>query len=342
MWLGLRYLAVGMPADTAILSELGVGDDVKDTAMVLRYKRLSRDFPNIKLGPDESIYDHFKRLENAKRGIQDRGPQSVPAFTLNNPDPDVASWITGTKGAPPVGQQQSGLPARDPGWWTSPWSESRGYGAPPMDQRTPGATMRSPNGPSYAPDPQSMQNWVQWLRDKGISVNHALEVPNAARSLPNRPHGRDLVQEFTGPTTDDSMSTAVRGLPEDMGGMGRSWRQRAKDFLGRRKASTTVVDYIEGTLVAVASLEDSMHTAGWGYHRSGSGNWYQKTIGDKVHILEEQPDGSWIHNSGPTEDDMSDNPIGFMSLERAMLHAHHGLTGVDYRPKPPSTVQRMN
>jgi len=66
--------------------------------------------------------------------------------------------------------------------------------------------------------------------------------------------GRDIWSEFTRPepeSDDDNLHAVLKDLPEDLGGFGKSWKQKAKDFLGRRRASEEVNEYISSALVSM-------------------------------------------------------------------------------------------
>lgn len=296
------------------------------------YDALKAEFPDVE-SPSADIYGmpdqvaHLELLRNLKKQKnEEEAAAARPASDLPRRTPRT----------PPR------LPERDPGWYTSPESQSAGFGVPPLERRTPGESLRPSNAPGYAPDPQSMQDWVKWLNSKGITVDHTLQRPDAAqRQEPYRPlTGPEIWHQFVGPSTDESLDTALHGLPQDMGGLGRSWKQRAKDLFSRRRASAVVADYINGVLVT-AGVRDTMENEGWTHHESGSGNWYQKKIGDQVHVIVSQP-GGWIHNFGPSAEEMSDNPRWHDNLSDAVMSANrHGKVQVGFKAAPPS-IHRFN
>jgi hypothetical protein len=100
-----------------------------------------------------------------------------------------------------------------------------------------------------------MQDWVQSMRDKGITLDHTLQRPDAARPADMvRPRGHDIWSDFVGPSTPESRDIAenmrLRDLPGDQGGFGKpTLLDRAKDMFSRRRVSATVNDYINNVLM---------------------------------------------------------------------------------------------
>ena len=96
----------------------------------------------------------------------------------------------GARGPVPVGGRQDPLrqarpaadpprpavhPGRDPGWYTKPDAGVAGYGVPPLPNRDPMATFRQDTTPTAVPPQQSMDDWLKFLADKGIYVDHNLK-----------------------------------------------------------------------------------------------------------------------------------------------------------------------
>lgn len=195
-----------------------------------------------------------------------------------------------------------------------------------------------------------MQDWVNWLRDKGINVNHSLMRPDAAQMIDRGPMpiGQDIWRDFVGPTTNESLHQHLKELPQDQGGLGRSLTQRVKDLFGGRRvrASAIVTDYINEVLVgevlpaktadagddAVAAFwrrHKAMTDAGWKFHESGTGNHYEKKIGDKTHRImgdNHQGQNGWTHSvSGQI-------PAFYTDIRDALMHAHSGQQQAGFAP----------
>lgn len=285
-------------------------DDLAD------YDRLKRKYPDVP-APEFDTYglpdevSHLKALREREQQEQaPRPPEHVP--------PDL-----------------KGMPQRIPGWFTGDAMDAPppGWGIPPMSRRDPGATMRSPVSPTARPQQQSMEDWIKWLGDKGIVVDDNGMRVDPAGPLPHRPlTGPQIWQPFVDSTTDESYAQYLRELPENQGGLGKSWRQRAKEMLGRRRASAITVDYIKGILVT-AGVHDKMEENGWTVHMSGGGlSHYSKQIGDRIHVIVPDEDG-WVHNSAPADspvnewgeyEQMGTTPIGHKTLTDAVMSAERG------------------
>lgn len=348
MWLATKY-AAGKPLPDLGLVKNELGGSISDAIL---YRQLIGKHPEVELGPDQEISNHFSRLKAAERNFQARRNPDLERrekareqgklrpLAPVEPDTNASSWVTGPSTDSPT--TPAGLPQRIPGWFTGGAMDTPppGYGVPPMPKRTPGDSMRSPNSPSYAPKQQSLQDWVSWLGDQGITLNQALQRPDAANNQvppPPRPRGQDIWAPFV-----------PRGLrpatppPQNPSGVG-ALVDKVKGLFGPRKrtASTVVAEYIEGVLIELGEMprktasrvHDVMTGDGWSHHESGSGDWYQKQIGDKVHRIIRQEDG-WIHNSGPTADDMTGIPFMTDDIHNAIMRANRGKVQVGFKPPP--------
>lgn len=329
MWLATKY-ADSRGSKDIPLPDLGtvkkeLGDSLEDA---IKYRKLYQDHPHVERGSD-SISDHYTKLKAAEADRQgarnvdmERRQRAREEGKLRplgpaEPDTSMTSWVTEPRAPSPT--TPAGLPGRIPGWYTGDAMDAPppGYGTPPMPKRSPGDSMRPSHGPSYAPKPQSIKDWVQWLRGKGISVDHSLQRPDAARP----------------PAPQEAPPPMLRG--HDI------WGEFTKPGRHRRAASAIVTGFIEGVLFdlgemlrkTASRLHDTMTGEGWSHHESGSGNWYQKKIGDKVHVIVRQPDG-WIHNYGPDENNMGDNHMMFDDIQGALMRANRGNVQVGFRPPP--------
>lgn len=205
------------------------------------------------------------------------------------------------------------LAERDPGWYVSPESQSAGYGVPPMPRRIPGDFLRPSHSPGYAPDQQSIQNWVNWLRSKGIEVDHTLQRPDAARPMPPQSRGY---------TTGPEIWHQFVDAPSYSG------RQLVSSFIKR-----AISDYAHQ-----AMLDDGWTFHG-GHYPGQMGSWYQKTIGNRTHVIVK--DDCWIHNSAPAGSEPNEygelpvdqNPMGFNKLSDAIMYAHTGNMHGNFRSK---------
>jgi hypothetical protein len=314
VWLATKYAADRTNLPPLALDELGMQDAIK-------YRRLVDQHEDVRRAPGEAISDHYSRLQhahdqwrNADTTDADRravDPRAKPVVDEAAKTPAWATRFQETAPVAPSPTSPAGLPQRIPGWYTGDAMDAPppGYGTPPMPKRNPGDSMRPSHGPSYAPKSQSIKDWVQGLLEKGISVDHNLQRPdavNATRSPAPMLRGHDIWGEFTKP--------------------GRH----------RRAASAIVTGFIEGLGEMprkTASVHKVLTDDGWSYHESGSGNWYQKKIGDKVHVIHRQPDG-WIHNSGPTADDMTGTPLMTDDIHNAIMRANRGNVQVGFKPPP--------
>lgn len=313
MWLATK-LAAGKPKIPPLAM---LQDQLGNTEDAILYRRLAEDHPQVERGPDETLSDHFSRLKSAQeswraRDTTDatrrrRDPRTKPAKGKK----PTKSWGTDL----PEFRPPSGLPQRDPGFFTSPVSQSREFGVPPLPKRDPGASLRAPVTPSAVPSPQSMNDWMKWLADKGIY----LDSDGRRRTEPRRAlTGPEIWHPFTRPAPEPAYA-----------GRHRAARAAAASYI------KSVLDREAVEIIRLAgSVHDTMTGEGWSYHESGSGDWYQKKIGDKVHVIVRQDDG-WIHNSGPTENEMTGMPIMFNDLQGALMHVNRGKPQVGFRPPPP-------
>lgn len=402
MWLAARYGAgkARMPSDALLVDQLGSGEDARlykklvrdypeiergpDQEIAEHYNRLKSAFEkeNVEVGEGSSgapkprgvpkRYMTFDDPDYEWPTIEERTePRNVP-MAIRTPEELAAEQGEGVEPPPPPANdlprrvpRNRPLAPRDPGWYVSPESESAGYGVPPMPRRTPGDSMRPSSGPGYAPPQKSMDDWINWLRSKGIEIDPTtLQRPDAVRTLPPpRPRaltGPEIWMPFVNQSGGDLADSYLRDLPESAGGLGKSWKQRFKDLRNRRRASAEVVDYIEGVLVKVAADVDEdgfsipgYHTTmmddDWGFHGAYPGqfgSWYHKPIGDRIHVIVNQGPGDWLYNSAPVgsepneydEYPVDQNPQGFTDLRDAVLHANRGQQiGIRARPISPTS-----
>lgn len=190
----------------------------------------------------ETQQDHAKRLRGAREAIEKtydqwlNGPvpagEAIPGTAVvENRRPDLAI------------SDRPALLRREPG---------KSFNDDPLGRADlPARTPRSPE-PGYAPPQQSLKQWVDWLRSRGIEVDHTLQRPDAARPRDRAMTGPEIWHPLVDWDTRSERSQPDQqlvDLPEGEGGMGKSWTQRAKDFMNRRRASVLVTDYIEGVLV---------------------------------------------------------------------------------------------
>ncbi len=340
MWLAIKEAAgKKKPPSLSLLR-----DQLGGTSNAILYRRLFEDHPEVERGSEEEVSSHFSRLQRAQQQWRDRDTTDIDrrrmdprAQVSEDPGAKPPAWTTlgEPEPEPDYGPRDlKGMPQRIPGWFTGDAMDAPppGYGTPPMSRRDPGATMRSPESPSARPRQQSMQDWINWLGTKGIVVDDNGMRAQPAGPLPHRPlTGPQIWQPFIGPTTDESYAQHLRELPEDQGGLGKSWRQRAKDMFSRRRSSVAVTDYIKSILVT-AGARESMESDGWTV-RSNSGGGiehYSKQIGDNIHLIVPQP-GGWIHNFAPANspvnewgeyEQMSSNPRWHDRLEDAVMSAN--------------------
>lgn len=320
MWLATKEAASRGSRDIP-LPDLGTVKKELNGSLedAIKYRNLYQDHPHVERGPDQKISDHYTKLKAAEADRQgarnvdmERRQRAREEGKLRplgpvEPDTSMTSWVTEPRAA--TSPASNGLPGRIPGWYTGDaWdAPPPGYGTPPMPRRTPGDSMRPSHGPSYAPKQQSTEDWIQWLRGKGITVDDTLQRPDAARPP----------------------------APKEAPRPGRH----------RRAVSAIVTGYIEGLgempSKTASRLHDTMTNDGWNYHESGSGNWYQKKIGDKVHVIIRQPDG-WIHNSGPADQapdehgqyEMTGTPFMTDDINNAIMRANRGKVQVGFKPPP--------
>lgn len=326
MWLAIKEAAGKAKVPSLKL----VQDQLGSTKDAILYRRLVGDHPEVERGPDETLSDHFSRLQRSQEDWRaedttdvkrrQRDPRAKPRVDEVAKTP---AWAT-LKDALPRHEM---LPGRNPGWFTSPESQSREFGVPPMARRTPGDALRPSHGPSYAPERQTVEQWNSWLADRGISLDPSgRRMSPADMALPQRlPRGHQIWEQF--------IDTSA---PEEYGGR------------HRRAASAVVSSYVQGLLddlempsKTAGNAHDSMMGQGWDFHESGSGNWYEKKIGDKIHRIVRQPDG-WIHNFGPADGErdefgdvaMGEYPTMFNDLGSAVLHANRGQIQIGFKPPP--------
>lgn len=180
--------------------------------------------------------DSFDRAKNDWETAEIPAGDAVPATAVVDRTPDLAI------------SDKPALMRRVPG------EDLKRNPPPPMSgrdlpRRTP--LGRDPSQPSYAPRPQSHIEWLQDMGQRGIFVDSDGNRVQPRRPTPGPPRGHDIWGEFTRPESqpeDDSLHSALKDLPEDQGGLGKSWKQKAKDFIGRRRASVEVTDYIGDVL----------------------------------------------------------------------------------------------
>lgn len=351
MWLAIKLAAEAKLPDLGHLMRNGLG-----TVDAIRYRKLVEKHPGVERRHDEPLSDHLSRLDRADAADAATNPDAArraqdPAAKVRTEETTVAphsalpgAWTPHTvlDEPPAPASTEPALPGRPVGFFTSPESESRGFGVPPVSQRVPGNALAPSHGPSYVPQQQSMQDWVNWLRGKGITVNHQLMRPDAAQIDPGPlPQGQDIWRDFVGPTTTDSLNQHLKELPESAGGLGTSWTKRIKDLFPRRVRSSAIVnEYISGVLTGevlpkLAAESDPaaafwdrfnrMKKAGWDFTESGSGNHWHKEINGKHHFLVGEPDG-WTHyiSNSPTSyaGSMGYGPIP--NLDEAVLDAKIG------------------
>lgn len=258
MWLSIKEAAgrakpksaVGPAMDKMVRDELGLQGAIHYNRLLDRFP--PDEAPEAQRGPDETISDHYSRLkrtldEERAAYERDRGaPKIAPVRERALEDEPTPEWLQlkqkAEEAAPPRKPGQ-----REPGWHTSPGSESYGYGVPPEPVAGPLTNTGIPPGGPQSPQ-QTMQQWLADMRGRGITLNHSLQRPDAANVYQApRPMGRDIWAPFIGPSTDSSYATRTREADE--GGLGKSLKQRVKDKFRSRKASSVVTDYIEGILV---------------------------------------------------------------------------------------------
>jgi hypothetical protein len=311
------------PVDKLHINELG-------TQGAIHYRRLlgrfpSGRYPEAQIGPDETIEHHYSRLKGLLNDelasgqaelsrAREQGklsPQTTYEETTSKPisQPWVGDLPTGNA---PVSDLH-GLPQRIPNQYTTgnpefgtkPFS---GWELPPADQ----PLHTGPRAPMPAPQQQSMQDWVNFLRGKGITLNHQLMRPDAVQMQGPMPQGQDIWSDFVGPTTPESYHQYLKDQPAGPNTFGKSWKQRAVDLIRGRRSSTIVNEYISGVLTGevlpklaeydpVAAFwkrHNNMLAQDWKFHESGSGNYYEKNINGKTHrIMGDRHDGEngWTH-----------------------------------------------
>lgn len=375
MWLAIKESilkeAAGRvkdPADKLLVNELGVQG-------AIRYRRLLDRFPaseapEAQRGPDETISDHASRLEkrlkdelaagqSEREQAREQGrlkPQTTIEETQQAPVtmPWVGDLPTGNVPAAP--SDLGGMPRRIPNQFTTGNPEFGtkpfpGWEVPPANQ----PLHTAPRTPMRAPEPQSMQDWVNFLRGKGITVNHQLMRPDAVQMQGPMPQGQDIWKDFVGPTTTDSMHQYLKDQPAGPNTFGKSLTQRVKDlFNGRRvRASTVVTEYISGVLTGevlpkIAAAGDSyedhvakfnarqkmMKDEGWNFHESGSGNWWEHPeTGHKI-MYDTARDRDGNIQEGYTHQKPGGIPTFYPSLHEALLASKVGSLG-HISVKPP-------
>lgn len=288
MWLATKHAAVTkgrgrqapVPVNPTTLKDLD------------EYNALREEFPDVE-APSADMYGqpdqvaHLKLLRELKQQAE-MEPEPPAPDEPSSPPSDLPRRVP----------RNRPLAERDPGWYVSPESQSAGYGVPPMPRRRPGDSLRPSHGPGYAPPQQSIQDWVRWLRSKGIEVDHTLQRPDAAR-----PH--------RGYTTGPEIWMPFVDAP------GYSGRQMVAAFIKRAISDRSHQTMLDG---------------GWTFHGGQypgqMGSWYQKTIGDRTHVIVKDDD--WIHNSAPAGSEPNEfgelpvdqNPMGFGKLSDAVMYAN--------------------
>jgi hypothetical protein len=322
MWLATKLGARKAPKERP-LPDLGiVQNELGSTKDAVRYRRLFQEHPSIELGPDETIDHHYSRLKSAEADRLGRDTTDVDRRArdremgkLKTPAPvgevtDARSWATGPARVENAPSDLKGMPQRIPGWFTGDAMDAGppGYGVPPMSRRDPMATRRPPISPSAVPPLPTHDEWVRGLADKGIYLN-----PDGSRmtpeqlALPQRPlRGHQIWEQFTRPA-------------------------------GQHRAAMVVVAYVRRVLTeddAIAQFwrrHNAMLGNGWEHHESGSGNWYEKKIGDKTHRIMNDTMGDqqgWTHHvTGET-------PKFYDDLHDALLHASTGQMQASLVQKP--------
>ena len=340
------------PVDKLHINELG-------TQGAIHYRRLlgrfpSSRYPEAQIGPDETIEHHYSRLKSLLNDelspgqaelsrAREKGklsPQTTYEETVSKPisQPWVGDLPTGA----PAASDLKGLPTRIPGQYTTgnpefgtkPFS---GYELPPEGQ----PLHTGPRTPMRAPQQQSMQDWISFLRGKGITLNHQLMRPDAVQMQGPMPQGHDIWSDFVGPTTPESYYQTLKDAPAGPNTFGKSWKQKAQDLFRRRRSSTIVNEYISGVLTGdvLPALTAAVNPGpGW---RTEDGENFYKEFGDRTHVLSRQPD-SWAWNTGPTgkfdeygDPEMDGNPRFFDTLESALLHINQ-VPNQRIRAVPPS------
>lgn len=340
MWLALRYFADQRVASMLLEPKLGVSrpvgapSDLPDLGLIVKelgsaadgilYRRLLQHHPDVVRGPDEEMGHHFSRLKRADAELRARNlgdaarraedPRLTHGKPATAPPKSNATWVTSP--APnPTPSSSLGLPQRIPGWFTGDAIDAAppDWGTPRMPQRTPGATPGPWRSTAYPPQ-QTHEEWLRGLADKGIFVDQQTGRRMTPEQMqpPQRPRrGHDIWSDFI----------------------------TSEPYAGRHRAARVVTAYISGLL---ANVQDALTGDGW-TRGPGSGEWYQKKMGDKLHVLVREPDGGWIHNTGPldgTPDEYGDpevtgQPMSFMDLQSALMHAHRGKVQVGFKPPPP-------
>lgn len=229
MWLAIREAAGKSKVPPLKL----VQDQLGSTKDAILYRRLAEDHPEVERGPDETLSDHFSRLQRSQEDWRAKDTTDVqrrqrdPRAKVKTEEAKTPAWAT----LEPVKPRHEVLPGRNPGWFTNPASESRGYGVPPLERRTPGDRLAPSHGPTYAPALPSVDEWVKTLADKGIYLDgDGRRMSPEEMSLPPRPlRGHQIWDQFTRPQVDP-------------------------DYAGRhrRAASAVVIGYIDNVMIELS------------------------------------------------------------------------------------------
>lgn len=265
MWLGIRqaardkYRGRGRNPGGAVSVNPTTVEDLAD------YDRLRQKFPDVE-SPKYDTYGlpdqvaHLELLRDLERQESVEAPAGPPVRGTAVVDTLVPAGEISNKPA---------LMRRVPG------QDLANNPPPPMKGRDlPHRTPRDWEAGGYTPPQQSIEDWVQTMRNKGIRLDHTLQRPDAARPVDNTPQpyrplrGREIWPPLTTPgdgasldepTMEETLlNRGLRDLPASGGeleGFGRSWKQKARDLFRGRKASTEVVDYIQDVLAKVAENE---------------------------------------------------------------------------------------
>lgn len=335
MWLAAKNASKKPPRRKVLpVAPMAVRQKQLGVEGAIEYRKLFENHPDVERGPDEDLQHHYERLKVAEKAYQDEvsspiqerrqqareeGKLRAPVFEENPTDAWVGQLPTGApEPAPPVVSDLKGMPQRIPGWFTGDAMDSAppGYGVPPMSRRTPGAKLRGPTSPNAAPLRQTRDEWLKGLADKGIYLNgDGTRMTPEEMVLPSRPgspvpRGHDIWSDLI-----DRPATP-----------------------GRHRAAMVVTAYIRELLPKnAAGVHEGLLGDDW-QHR---GNYYHKTIGDKIHVLVPEG-GGWIHNTGPVggasneygDPEMTGTPVMFDDLQTALMHANRGQVQVGFRPPP--------
>lgn len=346
------------PADKILLDALGTPEDVR------RYRTLARDFPEVELGPDQEIPDHYQRLQKAfesGEGAEEekaRGHGNRGGLTVDQPRPPVRERAEPRKVTPPVRSADEiladqtreqpptdlhGMPRRIPGLNTG---DSWAHSVPPewiprslgLPQRTPGTHYVDPAIQTARPQPrqQTHDEWAQGLAEKGIYLN-----PDGSRMTPEQ---MQLPLRYPGPNGPRVWQQFVERSPETPAYAGRHRAAMVAYVLEKLAEHEYEPDpkwMAESPAYAAwFNRHKLMKKDGWDFTESGGGNHYHKQIGDKHHFItwENGPgdQNGWTHY-------ISDSPYSYGGaraygpydeIEEAVLNSKIGPLGMMGRPRP--------